>query len=163
MVFMKRSDFTNLLQPLTEKFYQMAYALVPDDLQAEQLVIDSVNAFLIRERKSILDRPINMGEKKEVTAMRRSYMIGVLRSMSEIGVRRSVQMAEQLRLETSVEFKKFYDLDPRIRFILKLRFEAQLSVEEIQDVLGAQRFEVIEKLHNGRFLLTNQDKLGMEL
>jgi hypothetical protein len=155
MDFMKRSDFTSLLQPLTEKLYQMAYALVPDDLQAEQLVIDSVNAFLVRERRAILNRPFSAAEKKEVTEVRRAYYKGVLRSMSEIGVRRAVQMAEQLRSETPVEFKKFYDLDPRIRFILKLRFEAQLTVEEIQDV--------IEKLHNGRFLLTNQDKLGMEL
>ena len=51
---MKRKDFYQLLHPLTDKLYRMATTLIPDDLQAEQLVIDSLNAYLIKEKNKIL-------------------------------------------------------------------------------------------------------------
>lgn len=35
------------LQKLNPELYRFAYALVPDDLQAEQLVIDALNALII--------------------------------------------------------------------------------------------------------------------
>ena len=48
---MKRKDFYQLVAPLSEKLYRYAYTLIPDDLQAEQLVVDGFNAYLLRERK----------------------------------------------------------------------------------------------------------------
>jgi hypothetical protein len=39
--------------------------------------------------------------------------------------------------------------------VLSLRYEAQFTVEEIEEIVQMPRYEVIEKIHNGRFLLMN--------
>lgn len=160
---MKRIDFFQLVQPLTEKLYSMAYALVPDDLQAEQLVIDSMNAFLLKEKKRILNKTVEVTNKKSAQILRRTYFKMILRYMCEIGVRRSGQLGESSIATPPEEFKAFFALDPRIRFVMKLRFEGQFSAEEIEDIAQLPKFEVIEKLHNGRFLLLNDLNRGVQI
>lgn len=143
--------------------YSMAYALVPDDLQAEQLVIDSVNAFLIKEKRSLLAKEVDLGNKKSVQLLRRTYFKALLRTMGEIGVRRSAQLGEASLAAQPEDFKTFFDLDARIRFVMKLRFEGQFTTEEIEEIAGLPKFEVIEKLHNGRFLLLNDLNHGVRV
>lgn len=150
---MKRKDFYQLVLPLTDKLYRVAYALIPDDLQAEQLVIDGMNAFLLKERKSLLFRDVDLNNKKETQPLRRHYYKGILRYLCDIGIRRSTQLTEQMQLSRPEEYGAFYALEAKARLVLSLRYEAQFSVEEIEDILFAPRYEIIEKIHNGRFLL----------
>jgi hypothetical protein len=152
---MKRKDFYQLVVPLTDRLYRFAFTLIPDDLQAEQLVIDSLNAYLIKERKGILKREVDLNNKKETQILKRQYFKGLLRYMSDIGVRRSVQLAEQMKVMRPTEFSSYYSLDPKVRFVMTLRYDAQFSVEEIEEIVQMPRYEVIEKIHNGRFLLLN--------
>jgi DNA-directed RNA polymerase specialized sigma24 family protein len=155
---MKRKDFFQLLQPLTEKLYRMAYSIIPDDLQAEQLVIDALNAYLIKEKKSILAaRDLETLTKKDIQVRRRFYFKGIIRYMGEIGLRRSVQ----LKLKKSTDFQSFYQLEPKVRLTLSLRYDFQFTAEEIEDITGMPRYEVIEKLHNGRYLLLNDINHGV--
>lgn len=160
---MKRKDFYQLLQPLTDKLYRMASNLIPDDLQAEQLVIDSLNAYLIKEKSKIIAaREFNALSKKDVQLQRRFYFKGLLKYMSEIGVRRSTQLTDQLSLSRPANFQSFYGLAPKVRLIISLRYDFQFTVEEIEDITGMPRYEVIEKLHNGRFLLLNDFNQGVQ-
>jgi hypothetical protein len=159
---MKRTDFFQLVQPLTEKLYSMAYGLVPDDLQAEQLVIDSMNAYLLKEKKSLLQKSIDLTNKKNVQLLRRNAFKGILRYMCDIGVRRSGQLGENSLVTQPEGFRVYYSLDPKIRFVMKLRFECQFTVEEIEEVAQFAKYEVIEKLHNGRFLLLNDLNHGVQ-
>jgi hypothetical protein len=153
---MKRKDFYQLLQPLTDKLYRIAMTLIPDDLQAEQLVIDSLNAYLIKEKKKILAaREFDSLSKKDLQLQRRFYFKGLLKYMSEIGVRRSSQLADQIKLTQPTNFQAFYGLAPNVRLVISLRYDFQFTVDEIEDITGMARYEVIEKLHNGRFLLLN--------
>ena len=150
---MKRSELFSLIQPLIPKLYSMAHGLLPDDLQAEQLVIDSINAFLVRESSTVLKRELKATDKKEIQLLRRNYFKSILRNLSDIGSRRSSQLKEQMLLQRPADYEAFYSLEPKIRLALKLRFEANFSVDEIQDILEIPRYEVIEKLHNGRYLM----------
>lgn len=160
---MKRKDFYQLIQPLTEKLYRFAFTLIPDDLQAEQLVIDGLNAYLIKEKKQILHRDVDVQQnKKDLQVIRRIYLRGLLRYINDIGHRRALQLGEQLRMNQPEEFKAYYALDSKVRAVLNLRFEAQFTVEEIEDIMQMPRYEVIEKIHNGRFLLLNQLNSGAQ-
>lgn len=150
---MKRSEFFSLIQPLIPKLYSMAHGLLPDDLQSEQLVIDSINAFLVRESSTLLKRELKVSDKKEVQLLRRSYYKSILKNLSDIGTRRSLQLKDQMLTQRPENYEAFYALEPKIRLALKLRFEANFSVDEIQDILEIPRYEVIEKLHNGRYLM----------
>jgi DNA-directed RNA polymerase specialized sigma24 family protein len=158
---MKRAEFFQIVQPLTEKLYRLAYSLVPDDLQSEQLIIDSLNAYLIKEKKAILWREVNLEDKKELQLIRRTFFKGILKYLSDIGTRRSLQLLEQMKLSLPQEFKSFYSLDPKVRLVVTMRYDFQFTVEEIVDVIGIPRYEVIEKLHNGRFLLLNNVNQGV--
>ncbi len=160
---MIRKEFYLLVQPLTEKLYRFAHAILPDDLQAEQLVVDSLNAYLIKEKKNILGRQINLQSKKEIQILRRIFFKGILRYMSDIGLRRAQQLGEQFKLDTPTEFKAFYNLEPKARMVLKLRYEAQFSVEEIEEIVQIPRYQVIEKIHNGRFLIVTDLNQGVAL
>lgn len=152
---MKRKEFYQLALPLLDKLYHFAHMLIPDDLQAEQLVIDSFNAYLIKERKSILKRELDVSSRKETQLIRRAIYKGILKYMCDIGVRRSVQLNEQMKVARPSDYQTFYTLEPKIRFVIGLRYEAQFTVEEIEEVVQMPRYEVIEKIHNGRFLLLN--------
>ena len=77
--------------------------------------------------------------------------------MGEIGLRRSVQ----LKLKKSSDFQSFYQLEPKVRLTLSLRYDFQFTAEEIEDITGMPRYEVIEKLHNGRYLLLNDINHGV--
>lgn len=160
---MKRKDFFQLVQPLTPKLYRFAHALIPDDLQAEQLVVDGLNAFLLNEQKEIARREVNVEDKKDQQVLGRIYFKGILQHMGSIGARRSGQLLEQMKVSIPENHTSFYSLEAKIRAAIYLRYEAQLSVDEIEDVLQIPRFEVIEKLHNGRFLLLNDLNKGMRL
>ncbi len=150
---MKRNDLFQLVAPLSEKLYRFAYSLIPDDLQAEQLVIDSLNAYLIKEQKQIVKRDFDPRNKKEAQQLRRFYFKGLLKYLSDIGIRRSGQFTDHLKDMGPSGHAEFYRLEAKIRIVISLRYDARFSVEEIAEILAIPRYEVIEKLHNGRFLL----------
>jgi hypothetical protein len=158
---MTRKEFSLILQPLTEKLYSFAHALIPDDLQAEQLVIDSVNAYLLKEIKTILARKAETSKKSQQLA-RRGILKSILRHMANIGCRRSQQLASLSR-ERGSEFTAFYNLEPEARMILKLRYETQFTVEEVEEIMQLARYQVIEKIHNGRFLIVADLTKGVSL
>lgn len=160
---MKRKDFYLIAQPLVPKLYRFAHALIPDDLQAEQLVIDGMNAFILNEQKKISNREVDVEDKKEQMVLGRMYFRGILQHMASIGARRSGQLLEQMKVSIPENYTSFYSLESKIRAAIYLRYEAQLSVDEIEDVLQIPRFEVIEKIHNGRFLLLNDLNKGMRI
>lgn len=142
----------------------MATSLLPDDLQAEQLVIDSLNAYLIKEKTKILAaREFDSLSKKDIQIQRRFYFKGLLKYMSEIGVRRASQLADQMKLAQPTNFQPFYALAPQVRLVISLRYDFQFTVDEIEDITGMARYEVIEKLHNGRFLLLNDFNQGVQI
>lgn len=157
-------DFYSLLKPATDKLYRMAFALIPDDLQAEQLVIDSLNAYLIKDKKQILaTAELENLAKKDIQLKRRNAFKGILKYMAEIGSRRATQLKDQLIRTRPVEFDEFYKLEPRVRLVIMLRYDLQFSVDEIEDMIGMPRYEVIEKVHNGRFLLLNNMNMNMNM
>lgn len=159
---MKRKDFYQLVLPLTDKLYRFAYTLIPDDLQAEQLVIDAFNAYLIKERKFILRTEIDLSSKKESQILRRTIFKSMLKYVADIGTRRAGQLLEQMKVNRPDDFASFYSLDAKVRLVVSLRYDGQFSVEEIEEIAQMPRYEVIEKLHNGRFLLLNDLNKGVQ-
>lgn len=158
---MKRKEFYQLITPLTDKLYRLAFCLIPDDLQAEQLVIDGLNAYLLKERKTIMKKEVDLSSKKDAQIMRRIFFKGILRYLSHIGIIRSSQLGEQMKLNQPKDYAPFYSLEPKVRLIISLRYEAQFTVEEIEEIVQLPRYEVIEKIHNGRFLLLTDLNKGV--
>ncbi len=127
--------------------------LLPDDLQAQQLVIDAFTQCLLKEKHQWLTRSWDEQDKKSQLQLRKLLMKNLVRSMVDLGVRRSVQLGVTRGPE---DFKQFYQLDARTRAVAWLRFQQGWPLDEIERTLAMKRHEVIEKVHNARFLLMGQ-------
>jgi len=57
---MKIEELQKYIQNLSPELYSFAYVLIPDDLQASQLMIDCVQSFLI-QKKPLIEK---MGQSK---------------------------------------------------------------------------------------------------
>ena len=125
-------------------------SLLPDDLQAQQLIVDSYTQCLLKEKNFWLDRDWDESDKKDQIYLRKMMLKSWVKIMVELGVRRASQM--QIRYD-GTEYKEYYHLDPTTRAVAWLKFDQSWTVPEIELALGLKRFEVIEKIHNSRFIL----------
>jgi len=156
IITMKRKELLQLLTPSTEKLYKLSFNLLPDSLQAEQLVIDGINAFLLKEKKAIFNKEFSTQNSSEVQSLKKWVFKSVIKHLCDIGLKRSFQLGPQVTLEYGDDFKKFFSLDATTRLVLTMRFNLSFSVDEISDLLEIPRYGVIEKIHNGRYILTTQ-------
>ena len=135
---------------MLDQFYQLAYSLLPDELEAEQLVIDSVSGFIVKERKWL--SKLEMSEGAD-TVYKRQFFQKVVLHLYGLGQKRVVHF----------KFDKagpFYQLPIKTRAILTLRYHMNYTPIQIEDLLGIARWEVVEGLHNGRFMLSSQFNQG---
>lgn len=147
---MKRKEIFNFLSPLLDQFYQFSFALLPDELEAEQLVIDGVNGFIVKERKWLTrSEAIIEGEGK----MKRVIFQKIINHIYELALKRLVNFKVQRE-------ESFYQLPVRNRAIMVLRYQMNFAPEQVEDMLGLARWEVIEGIHNSRFMLMNELNAG---
>ena len=147
----RKKDLFSLIQPLLPKCHSLAMSLLPDDLQAQQLIVDSYTQCLLKEKSLWLDRDWDESDKKDQIYLRKTMLKSWIKVMVDLGVRRAAQM--QIRYEGSA-YKEYYHLDPSTRAVAWLKFDQGWSIQEIESSLGLKRFEVIEKIHNSRFILS---------
>ncbi len=141
---MNRKEIFGLISPLLEQLYQFSFALLPDELEAEQLVIDGVNGFIIKEKKLLESLEVEIDNE-----LRRFFFQKMVNHIYNLANKRIVQF--KINHEDS-----FYRLPLRDRAIMILRYQMNYAPENIEDFLGIARWEVIEGIHNSRFMLTNQ-------
>lgn len=131
--------------------------LLPDDLQAEQLVVDALTLTLLKEKRTWLEREWDEADRKSHTHLRRQFMRSLVTRLVDLGIKRSAQLGVTLPdAEITRQHPQFFQLEPRTRAVAWLRFQQGWSMEEIERTLGLKRFELIEKVHNSRFLLMGQ-------
>jgi hypothetical protein len=147
----RKKDLFTLIQPLLPKCHSLAMSLLPDDLQAQQLIVDSFTQCLLKEKSLWLDRDWDESDKKDQLHLRRLMLKSWIKVMVHLGMRRATQL--QIRYE-GVEQREFYQLDASTRVVAWLKYDQGWSISEIESTLGLKKFEVIEKVHNSRFILT---------
>ena len=157
---MKRKDFYQLVLPLTDKLYRFAYTLIPDDLQAEQLVIDAFNAYLIKERKFILRTEIDLSSKKESQILRRTIFKSMLKYVADIGTRRAGQLLEQMKVNRPDDFASFSSLDAKFRLVVSLRSDGHFSVSEKDFLLERRGREIIRLTEEHKKLVERCERLN---
>lgn len=147
----RKKDLFNLIQPLLPKCHSLAMSLLPDDLQAQQLIVDSFTQCLLKEKSLWLDRDWDESDKKDQLHLRRLMLKSWIKVMVHLGMRRATQL--QIRYE-GVEHREFYNLDASTRVVAWLKYDQGWGLSEIETTLGLKKFEVIEKIHNSRFILS---------
>lgn len=147
---MKRKEIFSLLTPLLDQLYQFSYVLLAEELEAEQLVIDGVNGFIIKEKKWLTQSQL---EEEDEGKFRRLLFQKIINHIYALAIKRSVNFKMD-------KDQTFYQLPLRNRAIMCLRYLMNYTPEQIEDFLGLARWEIIEGIHNSRFVLMNELHAG---
>jgi hypothetical protein len=143
---MKQVELEHLLSRLGSELYGFAFILIPDDLQAHQLVVDSVGAILISKRnyfESLMYIKKKFFENEEKYLRQNLY-----KNVYELSKKRFHQL--KLSVIENQELGFFYTLDFDEKALLYLREKCRLTNDEISFVTSKNKQEVISMLYSAR-------------
>lgn len=149
---MKTIELEKFIQNLSPDLYSFAYILIPDDLQATQLMIDAVGVVMI-EKISILEKwMLVIKEKSE--AINEEIKKLLFRAIFEISKKRINQL--KLSLTPPEGDNAFFQLDFEAKAALYLKVRGELDLNAIEFVMGQSRPEVLALLSTARINLSNR-------
>ena len=132
-------------------------ALLPDELQAQQLVVDTMTLCLLKDKATWLEREWPETDRKLQVLERKLFMKTYVRRMVELAAKRVTQLGVSMPdTEVVAQYPQFYRLDVKARAVAWLRFQQGWSLDEVGRTLGMPRHELVEKIHNARYLMLGQ-------
>lgn len=129
---MKKS-MNDFLSTNTSKLYRFAYSLIPDELQAEQLVVDAIGTVL-REQHLITMRLMRHKDRDEV--LWPYLMIEFYRHIFTLSCKRWGQVEDGVKAPRSYEL--FYHLTLSDRALLFLSNYGHCSWRQLADIIGVE-------------------------
>jgi hypothetical protein len=149
---MKKNELEKLLQDLSPKLYELAYVIIPDDLQASQVVIDSTQRFVIDEEEWIECLDTNGLNKVEESQVKKDVYRIVLKTIYQTGIRRYSQLAPKTFEEdnNNQNHQGFYTLDASLRACLYLKYKTDFNIEEMMEITGLKKHDLLAKLYSGQ-------------
>ena len=143
---MKTEELQKYIQHSSPELYRFAFVLMPDDLQASQLMIDSVQAFLI-QKKSLIEK-IGNSKNKIFKTLLNETKLNLLRNVYELARKRYHQLRGSFQdIETT---NHFYLLSFDEKAILYLKEKMQFEIRDIEYITSTQKSEVISYLISAR-------------
>lgn len=147
---MKTKELQKYIQYLSPELYSFAYVLIPDDLQASQLMIDCVQSFLI-QKKALVEK-MRMTKHKIAKNLLEETKLSLMKIVYELSKKRYQQLKISL---SEVEGNGgFFSLDFDEKAILYLKEKADLDLDAIEFMLSASRSEVLSYLYSARIKMT---------
>lgn len=147
---MKIEELQKYIQNLSPELYSFAYILIPDDLQASQLMIDGVQSFLIQ--KKALVTKLTQAKSK----ISKIYLDEIKYHLLKIIFELSKKRYQQLKLSfVNVEQNGgFYSLDLEEKAILYLKDKAGFELVQIEYISECSQVEVMSHLYSARIKMT---------
>lgn len=143
---MKTLDLEKFIQSLSTDLYSFAFILIPDDLQATQLMIDSVAALLI-QKKALVEQ---WSKKSSESLLDQSEEIKLhlYKTLYDLSKKRYHQLKAGLK---SVEDNSgFFSLDFDDKAVLFLQERSEFSSENIEFISSKSKTEVLAHLYSAR-------------
>jgi hypothetical protein len=147
---MKTEELQKYIQNLSPELYSFAYVLIPDDLQASQLMIDCVQSFLIQ--KKLLIEKMGKTKNKIVKNLLEETKLNLLKIVYELSRKRYKQLKMSL---TDVEGNGgFLSLDFDEKAMLYLKEKSGFDLDQIEFIASSTRSEVLSYLYSARIKMT---------
>jgi hypothetical protein len=145
---MTKKDFENFLTSSNSAFYRFSYVLIPDDLQATQIVADAVLAATCENR----DFPKRVKElnRVDVAPLLEEFKTSVYRYIYTIGQKRSVQLKDSLTVSID---SSFFTMNIDERAIVYLKHKEDFGISKISEILDLPIEKVISRLNLGRSVI----------
>lgn len=139
---MNNSTLESVISKNINKLYSLAYAIVPGELEAEQLVIDAYTRFILNDKSFILETeladPADEGIFLEFTLRR------IIQEMVELAKKRTGRFSQNLSVD---EFNAFYNLSFKARLIIHLNTVLGMDEEDMAKTLLIPKHEIIKDMY----------------
>lgn len=147
---MKTDELQKFIQNLSPDLYSLAYVLIPDDLQASQLMIDCVQSYLVQKRPAI-ERMLLAKNK-----MSRNPFTETKSHLFKIIFELAKKRYQQLKMSFSEVEQNggFFALELEEKAALYLKDKAAMDLEQIEFITGLTRAEVLARLYSARIKMT---------
>jgi hypothetical protein len=151
---MKTSDLEIIIKNLAPELYGYAYILIPDDLQAGQLIIDATQNFLL-SKKFFIDKILHHEVSKNVTS---EVQLRLFQAIYDIAKKRFQQIKMSFNLEDNTN-NYFLSLEFDEKSMLYLRVRALLDIEQIEMVMNKDRAVILAFLSDARMKMIQHTEL----
>ena len=146
---MKTLELEKYIQNLSPDLYSFAYILIPDDLQASQLMIDSVAAFII-QKKSLIEKWTASAADDQYS---QDIKIHLYKSMYELSKKRYNQL--RMSFKDIEDNSGFFSLDFDEKAVLFLQERTEFPLDLIEFILAKTRAEVLAFLYSARIKMVS--------
>ena len=156
---MRNNRLEVFLKKLNPELFSFSHALIPDDLQVQQLVVDAVHLLVVEEWELMFD----------FLSLKQNAGESILFQLKKIVYKNVFNMAkkrsEQLRggLRGLVKYAPFFQLDINQRAVLFLKHKTEFGFEIIEEVIGKDRHKIIEILNCSRDMLLSNTAVEFEI
>lgn len=147
---MKIEELQKYIQNLSPEFYSFAYVLIPDDLQASQLMIDCVQSFLI-QKKTLIDK-MGTSKNKILRNLLDETKLNLLKIVFDLSRKRYQQLKMSLR--DVEQGGGFFALEFDEKAVLYLKEKAGLDLDGIEFITSKTRSEVLSHLYAARIKMS---------
>jgi hypothetical protein len=146
---MKTADLENIIKNIAPELFAYAYILIPDDLQAGQLIIDTVQNFVLSKR-AFIDMTLQSNASEDLNNEIQQRLFQVI---YEIAKKRYHQIKMSFN-STENKNNFFLNLEFEEKSMLYLRVRAKLEIEQIEMIMSKDKTIIIAFLTNARIKMT---------
>jgi len=146
---MKKVEITNILENFQTELFAFGHALIPDELQVQQMVVDIINLLLVEEtfKSDLLEVMKGKTWEPEDKFKLRMHLLKNLYSMAK---RRYTQIKASLNTEGKSDFPAFFALGFEERALIWLQTKTNLESEDIRQIFGFDRSKLLSSLSKAR-------------
>ena len=148
-------EFQQYFHQLFPELTSFSFALIPDELQANQMVLDAMSVLVVQEKEVIenyFQERVAINSRHEETGklefQRYRIKTSLYKNIFKIAFRRAPQ------LESSIlpgeDKAAFYAVDLTSRAIVFLKHKTHFELTDIEDIVDKNNSEVISLLQIGR-------------
>jgi hypothetical protein len=147
----KRKWLLSIIQTQLSRLYSFAFVVIPDELQASQLLIDGITQYLVKNKSTLMDiTDENYEDESFQKKLKKAVLKDCLLSIYSIGSKRTKHLMGSPTDRTEAFYLK---MDCETRAVAFLKYKWHFSVDEIQISLGMEKTEIIAKIHQSRLTL----------
>lgn len=134
-------DFKTFQKKITPELYSFAFALIPDDLQAMQIVIDANLAIAHGTPELLAELHAKEVDEEIYKKELNLFKTKIYKEVFELSRRRAVQLSSSLRAPGP-----YHKLSTVSKASLFLKHKAGLSLSEISEIMGLPTSSVSKEI-----------------
>ena len=103
---MKHSDINSIVSKCISQLFPFAYSLIPDELQAEQLILDAYAVFILKENTFLKEALIDLDDDKEANEITQFFLMSIMGEIYQLAKKRISQLGDSL--EHNAKYNTYY-------------------------------------------------------